>query len=234
MKSLHSLLTAIALTAATLSAVPTPTRAQPVAPAQPAAAPAAPAEMLTNGSFTNGLAHWDLEQNAKATGLAETAPDGPNNAPALRIKVLTLGDAPWQLQTYQKGLRVEKGKTYTFSFSAKSDRAGDITVNCMQNHAPWDHHTQQVIALTPEWQQIKYEFTAPWDDDNVRVGFTNLATTPGQTYWFTNCSLTPNPPAAPPAPKSAPKTAPSSALPATTPPTATAQPAAATTPPPSR
>jgi hypothetical protein len=147
-------------------------------------------EMLVNGSFAEGNANWVVEESG-ATGRAECVKEGPDGKAALRLRVLTIGDHTWRLQVYQTGMRVEKGKTYVMTFWAKSDRTGSITVNCMQNHEPWDHHTQKKMPVSTEWKQMRFAFVAPWDDDNVRISFTDLATVPDQVYWFAKCSLVP-------------------------------------------
>jgi hypothetical protein len=149
-----------------------------------------PNEMLVNGDFSDGINNWVLEESG-ATGQAECVKEGPDGKNALRIKVLTVTDKTWQLQVYQSGMRVEKGKGYVLTFWARSDRAGSITVNCMQNHEPWDHHTQKKMPVTADWKQMKFAFIAPWDDDNVRISFTDLAVEAGQVYWFADCSLVP-------------------------------------------
>ncbi len=148
-------------------------------------------EMLVNGSFADGTNHWVLEESG-ATGRAEHVKEGPDGQDALRVSVLTVGDHTWRLQMYQTGMHVEKGRAYDLTFWAKSDRAGSITANCMQNHEPWDHHTQAKFMVSTEWQPLHFPFVAAWDDDNVRVSFTDLATTPGQVWWFANCSLAPS------------------------------------------
>jgi hypothetical protein len=151
-----------------------------------------PAEMLINGSFADGNAHWVVEESG-ATGQAECVKEGPDGKAALRLRVLTIGDNTWRLQIYQTGMRVEKGKTYVMTFWAKSDCDGNITVNCMRNHEPWDHHTQEKMPVSTEWKQMRFTFVAPWDDNNVRISFTDLGTEPGQIYWFADCSLVPAP-----------------------------------------
>ena len=205
MKSLCLLLATLVSAGCASSSQPVAKTPPKPAPA-PAAAPArrtaavtvqAPVEMLVNGNFADGDANWVVEQTSGATGQAECVKEGPVGKAALRLKVLTISDAPWHLQLYQKGLRVEKDKTYILTFWAKSDRAGDITVNCMQDHEPWDHHTQEVMALSTEWQQMRFTFAPPWDDDDVRICLTNLATAPDQIYWFANCSLVTTPGAKP-------------------------------------
>ena len=152
----------------------------------------APAEMLVNGNFADGTNHWVVMESG-ATGRAEIVAEGPEGKTALRLKVLTVGDKPWRLQIYQTGMRVEKGKSYVLTFWAKSDRAGSIMVNCMQNHAPWDHQTQKQIPVSSDWEPLRFTFVAPWDDDKVRISFTDLGTVPDQIYWFASCSLVPNP-----------------------------------------
>lgn len=156
-----------------------------------AAAVRSPAEMLLNGNFADGTNHWVVMESG-ATGRAEIVAEGPEGKTALRLRVLTIGDKPWRLQIYQTGMRVEQGKAYVLTFWAKSDRAGSIMVNCMQNHAPWDHQTQKQMPVSAEWEPLRYTFVAPWDDDKVRISFTDLGTVPEQVYWFASCSLVPN------------------------------------------
>lgn len=163
---------------------------------KPLAAPSAPPivalnskELLVNGDFKRGLSGWTVEQSG-ATGNAAVVKEGVAGQAALRLNVLTVGDKPWRLQVHQPKLRIEKGKRYVLSFWAKTNRPVAITVNCMQNHAPWEHHGAAAeTGLTLEWKQVRFSFEGPWDDANARITFTNLGTAPGQTYWFANCSL---------------------------------------------
>ena len=158
-------------------------------------------EMLANGGFNHGLTKWKVEESG-AKGLAEAVKEGPSGQSALRIKVLNVGSDAWRLQVYQGGLRIEKGKKYTLEFWAKAAEAGVITVNCMQNHAPWEHHGAATeMALGTTWKLMHFAFDGPWDDKDSRITFTNLATKVGQTYWFTNCSLKAVPGSKPAAPK---------------------------------
>ena len=152
---------------------------------------AAPTEMLVNGSFANGTNNWVISAESGATGQAEVVGEGPDGKPALRLKVLTVGDQPWRFQFYQTGMRVAKGREYVLTFWAKSNQEGDFTVNCQQNHEPWAHPTQEELPISTGWKQVQFTFVAAWDDDNVRITFTNLGTAPGRTYWFSGCSLVP-------------------------------------------
>ena len=149
-----------------------------------------PAEMLVNGGFAKGDANWVVEENGGAKGQAEGVAEGPDGQAALRFTVLKATDQPWHLQIYQKGLRVQKGKTYVMRFWARSDRAGEIMVNCMQNHAPWEHHgAAQKTSLSTDWKPMEFTFVGPYDDDDMRITFTNLGVAANQVYWFARCSL---------------------------------------------
>lgn len=150
-----------------------------------------PAEILRNGDFAQGPAHWEAEQANGANAQIEVVKAGPADLPAVRIKVLTVADQTWRLQWSQKKITITKGRPYALTFWAKAKQAGPITVTCMQNHAPWDHSTQAKIDLTTEWRKIEFPFTGAWDDDNARISFTNLGTVIGQEYWFALCSLQP-------------------------------------------
>jgi hypothetical protein len=146
-------------------------------------------ELLKNGNFAACDSNWILERNNGAAGKIECVKEGPDGKDALRLKVLTISDALWHLQLYQKVSHIVKGATYSMTFWVKSDRTGDINVNCMQNHEPWDHRTQQKMSISTEWKQLRFTFVGAWNDDDARVCFTNLGTTPGQVYWFADCSL---------------------------------------------
>ncbi len=146
--------------------------------------------MLVNGCFIDGTNNWVLEESG-ATGRAERVKEGPDGQDALRVTVLSVGDHAWRLQVYQTGMRVQKDRAYVMTFWVKSAHPGGMTVNCMQNHEPWDHHLQEKMAASTEWKKVRFAFVAPWDDDKVRISFTDLGTIPGQVYWFANCSLLP-------------------------------------------
>lgn len=164
-------------------------------PAVSTPAAAAPAEMLANGDFAAGDTHWTLEQTGAATGHIDIVKEGTNGKAAMRLKVLTLDNNPWKLQICHDGIRIKKGVTYLLSFWAKSDHPVSINVNCMQNHVPWEHHgAAEEITLSTEWKQMQFKFVGPYDDDNMRITFTNLAVAAGQLFWFADCSLTEVPP----------------------------------------
>jgi hypothetical protein len=161
-----------------------------------------PTEMLSDGDFKAGLKKWTLELSGPAKGKASVVMEGPTKKEALQVEVLTKGEQSWQIQLHQGGLKIEKGRKYTLTYWVKADRPTTITVNCMQNHEPWEHHGAATeVEVTRKWKQETFKFVGPWDDTNARITFTNLATVPGQTYWFAMASLTAGPKPAPAKPK---------------------------------
>ena len=146
-------------------------------------------ELLTDGNFSDGMKNWKLEQSG-ATGDAVVNNAGPHHQAAIRVQVRTLGDQSWRLQLCHPGFGIEKGVKYKLVYWAKSKQDAKITVNCMQNHEPWEHHGAATeVALTPRWTRYEFAFTGPWTDTNARITFTNLGTFSGQAYWFAGCSL---------------------------------------------
>ncbi len=148
-------------------------------------------EMLSNGDFANGMAPWSLDQSHGASARTACVKEGPDGQAALRLEVTGVGDKTWRLQLFQTGFKIQQGRRYVMSFWAKADRPVAIGANCMQNHEPWNHATQTPVELTREWKHVVFPFAGAWDETNPRVTFTNLGSTPGQVYWFADCSLKP-------------------------------------------
>ena len=146
-------------------------------------------QLLKNGNFQLGTANWVLEQS-EAKGKFEVVKEGPSRQAAARVSVLKVGAESWRIQFYQPKLAIKKGTKYELTYWVKSNRDGVITVNCMQNHEPWEHHGAAVeVPVTKNWKQMVFPFVGPWDDANARITFTNLGTMAGQTYWFAGCAL---------------------------------------------
>jgi endoglucanase len=146
-------------------------------------------EMMVNGDFGDGLSTWQVEQQNGVKATATVVPEGPNGISAMRLDVQTVADEPWRLQLYQNKIAIQEGKSYTLTFWCKSNRSGSIKTICMQDHDPWEHSTEKELSLSTEWQKEEFTFSGPWDDENARITFTNLATDEGRIYWFANCSL---------------------------------------------
>ncbi len=147
------------------------------------------AELFVNGNFSKGQDSWEVEGGDGETATVEVAKEGPNGESAIRIEILSTPEEPWQLQMYQGDLEIEQGKTYVLTFWMKSNDDGTVKVNCMQNHDPWEHSTEQEVYLSTSWKMNKFQFDGPWDDDNARITFADLGINDARVYWIANCSL---------------------------------------------
>lgn len=146
-------------------------------------------EMIVNGDFADGTAKWQVEQQNGVKAKIDHVQKGPRGGSAMRIEVESVSDEPWRLQLYQNEIAIQEGKSYTLTFWCKSNRSGSIKTICMQDHDPWEHSTEKEVSLSTEWQKEEFTFSGPWNDENARITFTNLATDEGRIYWFADCSL---------------------------------------------
>ena len=140
----------------------------------PEAKPAG-AELLKNGSFTNGKDGWYFEQHEGA--VAESAArDG-----VLRVEVRKPGAQGWHVQGFQSGLKLTGGEPLALTFRARAAAKHTLTVAAMQAHEPWKSLASESVEVGPEWQTFRVLFTPNADETNARVGFSNLGTVAG---WF--------------------------------------------------
>lgn len=149
-------------------------------------------EMLTNGSYTDGLNGWFLEQHNGAQASATQSTSAPSGyTRSVRIRVTAPGTQSWHVQWSQSGLTVEGGKLYTFSFWARADANRSITVAVAMAHDPWWGLGPWLsVPLTTSWQRFEYTFVVSQDDANARVLFSGMGLQTG-TYWITGVSLRP-------------------------------------------
>ncbi len=121
------------------------------------------------------VAHWSVES------------DGPEGKRCLRFCVERSGKTAWLPQFGQGGLAFEKGQTYTLSFWLRAKTHGRLSVNAMQNHAPWS-----VLGLggpveaKNKWRRVTLSFTAKQDDPDGRITFTAMEP---NTYELADVSL---------------------------------------------
>ncbi len=155
-------------------------------------------EMLTNSGFTNGLGNWNLERHEgaqlealPADDLPETLRIASSKIQSARLRVVKPGPEIWHVQLNQSGLRFERGKAYTYSFWAKTDRARRISLDAKQAHAPWQTLGLNADAsVTKDWKFFRLVFNASDTDEQGRIGFSNLGNA-GATLWLAGVSLRP-------------------------------------------
>ncbi|MDA7880380.1 cellulase family glycosylhydrolase [Mariniblastus sp.] len=148
-------------------------------------------EMLANGGFSEGKKNWTVDQAQGAEAEVVINKEGPKGASAFRMDVVDVGEEPWNLQLYQGNLKVKEDQKYRLTFWVKSNYEGTIKVICMQNHEPWEHSTEQEVLVSEQWKKKEFTFSGPWNDENARITFTDLATDDDRVYWFAKVSFQP-------------------------------------------
>lgn len=142
-------------------------------------------EMIANGDFGRGIEAWSIERHGGAE--ADVAcPEG-----AMRLAVRKTGAEGWHVQVNQSGLKIRADQLYTVRFRAAADSKRKVDVTLMQAHEPWEPlGFSAPIELGPEWREFSFVFLAPRDDDNARLGFTDL-NQGGATFRFDDMSMRP-------------------------------------------
>ncbi len=140
--------------------------------------------MLKAPDFSD-LRPWYMEQHSPARVMANLIRN------AARLEVRAIGGEPWHLQFQQAGLKLEKGRFYTLSFTAKSDEPATITASVGQAHEPWRGlGLSTSVKLSPEMRAHRFGFIATGDDDNARVSFA-IGQQAGRTITFSSVALQP-------------------------------------------
>ena len=129
--------------------------------------------ILQNGDFDRNLEQWSHWTDASAAVTFQT--EGKKAKPIVGkkvayIKISKAGNADWHIQLYQQPFALTKGKTYTFSLWAKSEKPRTITMRILHQGAPWNEYVRMKINLTAEWQLFFVTFKMPADDPNSRAG----------------------------------------------------------------
>ena len=132
-----------------------------------------PLNILQNGDFDRNLEQWSHWTDANATATFQT--DGKKAKPiagkkVAYIKISKAGNAAWHIQFYQQPFALTKGKIYTFSLWAKSEKPRTITMRILHQGAPWNEYARLKVNLTAAWQSFFVTFKMPADDPNSRAG----------------------------------------------------------------
>lgn len=146
-------------------------------------------EMLRNGDFSQPLdGTWNVERDAQTK--AEVSIQAEGTSQLLRVSVADPGQAVWNPQVTQSGLRVKKGNTYTLSFRLRCDKPRQCEVLCQMAHEPWKHlGLSGRVKAGPEWSEHHITFAAMADDDNARIAFSKFQS--GVVFQLGDVSLRP-------------------------------------------
>lgn len=157
---------------------PTPTPTPTAIPTQQQA----PISMLQNGSFETGTVPWYLKKTSPAAAtMTKTTTTAVQGLSSLKVDITNASKSDWYIQLYQGGLKLTKGKTYTFSFWAKASKNRPVTYLLQQNTEPYKEYLSKTANLTTSWQQFTETYRATDSNSNVAFEF-NMAKTTGTVY----------------------------------------------------
>jgi hypothetical protein len=118
----------------------------------------APAELIENGNFAKGAAHWDL---------AVPTVYGP--PPVAKIKnnsleLSEMGGAVMGYLTLNQAVNIQSNKPYKIRFEAMSDQAGKFLVAL---HDPGKgSHASRIFETEKAWKIYEFEFVGAYETDD--------------------------------------------------------------------
>ncbi len=135
------------------------------------------AALIKNGSFNAGLAGFSpyIYDSVNANYVIDNM-NGNDNTFAITIDdtVADTDDNCWYIQLNQDGVTLEKGKTYTVSFKAKSSIDRVIKYSLQEFEGNWTNYSGTgSVEIGPEWKTFTHTFTMESDTDtNTRFNIT--------------------------------------------------------------
>ncbi|WP_068787314.1 carbohydrate binding domain-containing protein [Paenibacillus phocaensis] len=122
--------------------------------------------LLENGAFDESTDHWSLKLGDQWNGMASASLTSTNGELVIRIDTFDekaiANELNWIPQVSQTGLRLEKGKTYLFSFDARASVARKIDFGfgkSLPDEPYYDSYFGDRASLTTEMQRYTYTFT---------------------------------------------------------------------------
>lgn len=121
--------------------------------------------MIKNGSFNAGMSGYEIFVDSSAD--ANYVVDSLTEDNAMDFTIHDTGANDWNIQLKQNNITLEKGKTYTLTFEAKSDINRDIRV-IMQGKEDkgWPVYSgENIVTLSSDYQTFSTTFTMESDTD---------------------------------------------------------------------
>jgi hypothetical protein len=128
------------------------------------------AQLLENGDFRAGVDGWELSRQKTATASLQVTKDAPGGKPSAEVTVATVDDTPWHIMLTQRPLKLQKGKQYRVAFRAHASARRPLAAEVCHS-APYRGYGSARFEGDTEWQDYQFTFTAPEDDDQVRLSF---------------------------------------------------------------
>jgi hypothetical protein len=128
-------------------------------------------EMITNGDFSSTvLTNWTLakKDSVNVSGAITSGQYVVTRA----VAALADDTNSWNIQFSRKSLSMEKGKTYTVSYTAKADTTFVLDVNVGMNKDPWGTYSGfQQATITKVLDTFSFQFVMDTVDAGARLVF---------------------------------------------------------------
>lgn len=143
-------------------------------------------EMLTNGSFEQGVGNWFLEVHggAVAAGTIETV-DGRR---AYKVAIDKTSPTSWHVQLTHPGVSVQQGRNYVVSMRARASSSRKVTLAISQAGEPWQGLGSREVKLTTEWQTVTARIISDGTEPKARLQITGLGSEAGEV-WISDVSI---------------------------------------------
>jgi hypothetical protein len=149
------------------------------------------ANIVTNGDFSEGAAHWNKYYNAPASG--DLGIEKISINPAARLTIANAGNEIWHVQLYQV-VNLAAGKRYTFDFDIRSESANkQFVMFCEKNGGDYATYMTRQETITNgvnSWQH----YQVSWDQAetvSAKIGW-KLGTFNANNVWVDNALLRSN------------------------------------------
>ena len=119
--------------------------------------------IIKNASFEANLASYEAGSFNPGSAKFSVDSQNPKNNTACAVDIETVGNADWNVQLKQRGITLEKGKTYRLTFRAWA--TVDRTISAvMQRDGAGDglwtvYSGDNNVKLTDDWQEFELVFT---------------------------------------------------------------------------
>jgi hypothetical protein len=143
-------------------------------------------QILVNGDFQQGTTGWELSQREPASGKLEIVNEGSDGKPCAKVSIAAVSDVRWHIMLTQRNLSLKKGMNYRVACKMKASSPRPVSVEVCHT-APYRGYGSAQFQVGEAWQDFSFTFTAPEDDDSVRLSF-QLGEATG-TVWVVDALL---------------------------------------------
>jgi len=128
------------------------------------------AQLLKNADFSAGTDGWELSKQKSVAATLEATHDAPGGKPCAKVTVATVDGTPWHIMLTQRPLKLQKDMKYRVAFRARADATRQLGAEVCHS-SPYRGYGSAKFEVGTEWRDCQFTFTAPEDDDQVRLSF---------------------------------------------------------------